>query len=147
MSRAVQEWRLAITAWFVVWLSVQFTIIGLAPGWGIVLPHSHITSGPMTEADWAEHAREHQLGFASHYAYESGRGAPAPAVGAHVIASLPDADGISSFLPAFTAVLAAHEIKMPACHLPEARVLREQFAVRDWYETPPKPPPNLHREI
>lgn len=142
MFRAFENWQRIATLWLVVWLSAQAAVIGLVPTWGAALPHSHITRGNMTDADWAAHAREHRLGVSAHAAYEAGCETPTRKHSARVIASVPDADGIFSILPAFAAAFTTPRIEIFECHLPTARVLLHTFAARARFDAPPTPPPN-----
>jgi hypothetical protein len=125
----------------VVWLTVQSAVIGLVPSWGAFVAHSHLFTGAMTQADWDAHEHAHRLGMSAHNAYEPTCAGPNKSA-RHVFASLPDVNGITSWLPALTATLNAHPLEILATDFPSVRVLAQTYSMRDRFDPPLEPPPN-----
>lgn len=126
----------------VFWLGARSMVISFVPTWGVFVPHAHLTTNAMTEADWQNHAREHRLGITAHNRSGATCGGSTKSSN-HVFASLPDDDEIVSSVSALIVVLTAQTLQIPVCNVPSARVSAHIFSTRDRFDPPIEPPPNF----
>lgn len=132
--------RILLTSLLVVWLSVQTLVIGISPAWGFFLPHTHITRGFLSPTAWAEHLREHQLG------YQVADVQPCeqpPGSEGHVIASILETAGAFSLFTNATANLQDGLIEIPVPNLPHFTLGTMSFYVSLVAYPPLDPPPTV----
>ena len=143
MLRQKQKLQIGLTCFFVMWLSIQFVVLGVSPRWGFVLPHEHITRGVVTTADWEEHALEHERGLETGSLFKARCDGARTTDASPITASIPNFQGSFSLLSALTATVQPFCIALPG--LAELDVLphADTFVVVEMFFPPPEPPPNF----
>lgn len=135
--------RIGLSCFFILWLSVQFVVLGVSPRWGFVLPHEHILRGVVTASEWQEHMREHELGLASGRLFKERCGDQGTTDTSPITASIPNFQGSFSLFSAMSATVQPLRTALPSLVELSVRSDTRAFVVIELFYPPPKPPPNF----